>query len=60
MERTRQQEPVRISIVRNYQVPPEKVWRSWTEPQVLIQWFGPGNGWMPSFHKLDNFLETRQ
>jgi uncharacterized protein YndB with AHSA1/START domain len=32
-----------VRISRNYSVAPEKVWRAWTDPQALSQWFGPGN-----------------
>ncbi|MEP6877052.1 MAG: SRPBCC domain-containing protein [Burkholderiales bacterium] len=42
METTRQQEPTQLSIRRRYPVAPEKVWRAWTEPQALSQWFGHG------------------
>jgi uncharacterized protein YndB with AHSA1/START domain len=42
MESTRQQEQAQVSISRNYRVTPEKVWRAWTDPQALSQWFGPG------------------
>lgn len=31
-----------FSIIRRYRVAPEKVWRAWTEPQALSQWFGSG------------------
>ena len=31
-----------LSITRHYAVPPEKVWRAWTDPQALSRWFGPG------------------
>ena len=35
--------PAQVSICRRYRVSPEKVWRAWTEPQALSQWFGhPG------------------
>lgn len=30
-----------LRITRRYPVPPEKVWRAWTEPQALVRWFGP-------------------
>lgn len=43
MERTQLQEPPRLDISRSYRVAPEKVWRAWTEPQALSQWFGSGN-----------------
>jgi uncharacterized protein YndB with AHSA1/START domain len=32
-----------LSITRHYAVPPEKVWRAWTEPQALSRWFGPAD-----------------
>lgn len=35
-----------VSITRVYPVAPDKVWRAWTDPQALSQWFGPGT--MPS------------
>jgi len=31
-----------LRLVRRYPVAPAKVWRAWTEPQALSQWFGPG------------------
>ena len=31
-----------LGITRHYPVAPEKVWRAWTDPQALSQWFGPG------------------
>ncbi len=42
MERTQQQAPAQLSIGRSYRVAPERVWRAWTEPQALSQWFGSG------------------
>ena len=44
MDTTQHQESTQlsISISRSYRVAPEKVWRAWTEPQALSQWFGPG------------------
>lgn len=30
-----------LSLTRVYDVPPEKVWRAWTEPELLQQWFVP-------------------
>jgi uncharacterized protein YndB with AHSA1/START domain len=32
-----------VVISRDYPVACEKVWRAWTNPQALSQWFGPGN-----------------
>ena len=31
-----------LNLARRYPVAPEKVWRAWTDPQALKQWFGPG------------------
>jgi len=49
MQPTRQQQqqrqqPAELSLSRSYSVPPEKVWRAWTEAQALSRWFGPGDG----------------
>jgi uncharacterized protein YndB with AHSA1/START domain len=30
-----------LRISRRYPVSAEKVWRAWTDPQVLSRWFGP-------------------
>jgi len=40
-ERPLEQEP-QLRITRRYPVAAEKVWRAWTDPQALSQWFGPG------------------
>jgi uncharacterized protein YndB with AHSA1/START domain len=42
MERAHLQQPAQLCISRSYRAAPEKVWRAWTEPQALSQWFGPG------------------
>jgi uncharacterized protein YndB with AHSA1/START domain len=31
-----------LALERHYPVPPEKVWRAWTDPKALSRWFGPG------------------
>jgi uncharacterized protein YndB with AHSA1/START domain len=33
-----------IEITRAYDVPRELVWQAWTDPQQLVQWWGP-HGW---------------
>lgn len=38
----KEQEPTRLSLTRHYPVTPDKIWRAWTEPQALSQWFGSG------------------
>lgn len=57
MERTqqqqKQQEPAQVSITRSYPVAPEKVWRAWTDPQALIQWFGPSRSGPVSLAEID-------
>ena len=30
-----------LIITRMIDAPPEKVWRAWTEPALLTQWFTP-------------------
>ena len=44
----RQEATAQVRISRNYGVAPENVWRAWTDPQALSQWFGPGNPTMTS------------
>jgi uncharacterized protein YndB with AHSA1/START domain len=33
-----------IAITRVYEAPRELVWKAWTEPEELVQWWGPP-GW---------------
>jgi uncharacterized protein YndB with AHSA1/START domain len=33
-----------IEITRVYEAPRELLWRAWTEPEELVQWWGP-SGW---------------
>ena len=42
METIQQQEPAQVRLERVYPVAPEKVWRAWTDPQAVKQWFGSG------------------
>ncbi len=37
----RLQERPALVLARSYPVAPEKVWRAWTDPQALRQWFRP-------------------
>src|SRR5690606_2283663 len=32
-----------LTFVRRFAAPPERVWRAWTEPAALKQWFGPAD-----------------
>ena len=42
-----------LTLSRHYPVAPEKVWRAWTDPQALRQWFGPGGPQAVSVADLD-------
>ncbi len=42
-----------LSLHRHYPVAPEKVWRAWTDPQALKQWFGPGGPQAVSVADID-------
>lgn len=33
-----------LTLVRHYRVPPERVWAAWTDPELVVQWFGPDAG----------------
>jgi uncharacterized protein YndB with AHSA1/START domain len=41
-----------IVIARRFDAPRELVWQAWTEPEHLIQWWGP-NGFTNTFHEID-------
>jgi uncharacterized protein YndB with AHSA1/START domain len=32
-----------IKIVREFDAPPEQVFRAWTDPELFVQWVGPRN-----------------
>ena len=36
-----------LVLHRKFPVAPEKVWRAWTDPQALKQWFGPAGQHQP-------------
>jgi uncharacterized protein YndB with AHSA1/START domain len=56
-----------LTIRRRLKAPPARVWSAWTEPDKLVQWFGPdggpvveatadvrvGGGFHVAFHTLD-------
>jgi uncharacterized protein YndB with AHSA1/START domain len=42
-----------LGFTRRYAAAPEKVWRAWTDPQALAQWFGPEAGSVVSIADLD-------
>lgn len=42
-----------LRLRRRYPVAPAQVWRAWTEPQALSQWFGPGEANSVTLAELD-------
>ena len=42
-----------LTLSRHYPVAPEKLWRAWTDPQAVKQWWGPGPGHSVSLAQLD-------
>lgn len=53
MEAAKLIEKPSLTLTRRFPVAPEKVWRAWTEPQALKQWFGPGGPQPVSLAELD-------
>jgi uncharacterized protein YndB with AHSA1/START domain len=53
MEQANFAEKLSLSLQRHYPVAPEKVWRAWTDPQALKQWWGPGGPEAVSLVELD-------
>ena len=37
-------ERLSLTLTRIYDASPEEVWRAWTDPEALMQWFGPDAG----------------
>ncbi|MGH8857904.1 MAG: SRPBCC family protein [Polaromonas sp.] len=42
-----------VNFTRHYNVAPEKVWRAWTDPKALAQWFGPDSEGVVSLADMD-------
>jgi uncharacterized protein YndB with AHSA1/START domain len=42
-----------IVLRRHYPVPPERVYRAWTEPEVLKEWFAPSADWKVPVVEID-------
>lgn len=53
MDQTTLKEKPSLTLTRNFPVPPERVWRAWTDPQALKRWFGPGGEDPVSLAHLD-------
>jgi uncharacterized protein YndB with AHSA1/START domain len=43
-----------ITIVRDFDAPADKVYRAWTEPELVVQWLGPNSTEM----KIDRWTAT--
>ena len=53
MEQARLKEKPSLALARSYPVPPQKVWRAWTDPQAIKRWWGPGANDPVSVAELD-------
>lgn len=42
----------RLNVTREFDAPVEKVWRCWTEPELLDQWWAP-RPWMAVTQRID-------
>ena len=42
MEPAKLKDQPSLALKRHYPVAPEKVWRAWTDPQAIKQWWGSG------------------
>jgi uncharacterized protein YndB with AHSA1/START domain len=43
-----------ITIVRDFDAPADKVYRAWTDPELVVQWLGPNSTQM----KIDRWTAT--
>lgn len=34
-------DPTSLTLVRRMKAPPERVWQAWTDPALMLRWFGP-------------------
>ena len=53
MEQASLKEKPSLTLNRSYAVPPERVWRAWTDPEAIKRWWGPGGESSVSFARLD-------
>lgn len=52
MTRNAANEPKRMVITRVFDAPRELVWKAWTDPKYVMQWWGP-KGFSSPFCKMD-------
>jgi len=43
-------QPTALTLTRVIRAPPQKVFAAWTEPDLLMQWWGPGPVTCPEAH----------
>ena len=53
MAKSTTQERPSLSLTRSYDVPPEKVWRAWTDPQAMKQWLAPSDAFSVPLAEAD-------
>jgi uncharacterized protein YndB with AHSA1/START domain len=53
MEQAKVREKPSLRIERSYPVPPQQVWRAWTDPEAIKRWWGPGSEARVSLAQLD-------
>ena len=53
MEAARLVDKPSLTITREYAAPPERVWRAWTDPEILKQWWATSNNQRVSLVELD-------
>ncbi len=59
MEQSKLAEVPSLTLTRSYPVAPEKVWRAWTDPQALKQWFKPDPSWLVPLVESDLRVDGR-
>jgi uncharacterized protein YndB with AHSA1/START domain len=43
-------EPERMVVIKDFDAPRELVWKAWTEPKYVMQWWGPKGFSCPTCH----------
>jgi uncharacterized protein YndB with AHSA1/START domain len=38
---SRELKPLDLFVTRHFDVPPERVWKAWTDPEQIMRWWGP-------------------
>ncbi len=44
----REKKPLELEITRLLRAPPEAVWRAWTDPRMIVHWWGPAHFTAPA------------